>query len=105
MDAIGTGEFVKVTGNGPEMDGIVFDTPSHSKVVVAVMDPARGPRFQTVTPGAVTQRAEPGPHDHALRLLIKRTPPPVLRGGREAGSGAPGRSGYKRGTAHRSTGR
>ena len=106
MDTVSPGDLVKVAGGGPELDGIVFDTPSHAKkVVVAVMDPARGPSFRTVSPGALSDRAEASEHDRALQLLIRRTPPPVLRGGREGASGGPGRSGYTRGATHRSTGR
>jgi hypothetical protein len=99
-------ELVTVAGVGAAADGIVFDTPSRSKVVVAVMEPARGPVFRTVNPKALTPRAEAGPDDSALRLLLRRTPSPV-RGGAGGGAqpGGQGRSGFQRGTAHRSTGR
>jgi hypothetical protein len=50
MEPTSIGELVKVAGGGRELDGIVFDTPSRSKVVVAVVDPARGPMFRTVHP-------------------------------------------------------
>ena len=99
------GELVKVAGAGGEVDGIVFDTPSDSKVVVAVVDPARGPMFRTVNPKALTERTEPGEDDRALRLLVRRTPPPVLGASRGATLGRQGRSGYRRGAAHRPTGR
>jgi hypothetical protein len=103
------GELVKVDGGDAELDGIVFDTPSSSKVVVAVVDPARGPQFRTVNPKALTERAEAGPDDRALHLLIRRTPPPVPGAARGATRGAPragqGRSAHARGTAHRTTGR
>jgi hypothetical protein len=105
MDSVSAGELVKVAGTGPELDGIVFDTPSNSKVVVAVMDPTRGPLFRSVNLSALSERAEAGPHDRALALLIKRTPPPVRGGGRAGLADTRGRSGYKRGAAHRSTGR
>ena len=36
MEQVTVGELVQVTGVGPDLDGIVFDTPSSSKVVVAV---------------------------------------------------------------------
>ena len=71
------GGLVKVAGDGPEVDGILFDTPSRSKVVVAVMDRARGPLFRTVHPRTLTERTEEGPDDRALRLLVRRTPPPA----------------------------
>lgn len=105
MESTGPGELVKVAGVGPVLDGIVFDTPSSSKVVVAVMDPVRGPMFRTVNPEALTEREEDGPHDRALRLLMRRTPPPVRGAARGEGVGGRGRSGYQRGAAHRPTGR
>jgi hypothetical protein len=105
VESTSIGELVTVTGAGPSLDGIVFDRPSGAKVVVAVMDPARGPRFQTVNPSALSERAEAGPHDHALGALIRRTPAPVRGGARGGEAGGHGRSGYKRGAVHRSTGR
>ena len=38
MDSTGAGDLVKVTTGGPTVDGIVFDTPSASKVVVAILE-------------------------------------------------------------------
>jgi hypothetical protein len=106
MESVSPGELVKVSGTGPELDGIVFDTPSGSKVVVAIMDPVRGPVFRSFSPSALTERAEDGRHDRALHLLIRRTPPPAQGAARGGGPGARGRSaGYKRGAAHRPTGR
>lgn len=105
MDEIAAGWLVRVADGGPELDGIVFDTPSRSKVVVAVRDPGRGPMFRTVTPDALTERTDEGPDDEALRLLIRRTPPPVhtrARGGAAAGRG---RSGHAGPAMHRPTGR
>ncbi|MEY2535638.1 MAG: hypothetical protein QOF29_3548 [bacterium] len=105
MDATSGGQLVKVAGGGPELDGIVFDTPSSSKVVVAVVDPGRGPVFRTVHPRTLTERAEQGSDDHALRLLIRRTPPPV-RGAARGGAGAArGRAGHTRAASHRTTGK
>src|SRR4051812_50174063 len=66
-------ELVKVSDGGRELDGIVFDTPSKSKVTVAVMDPARGPVFRTVHADALTERTEAGPADPAPSMLIRRT--------------------------------
>ena len=105
MESMSVGDLVKVGGAGPELDGIVFDMPSHSKVVVAVMDPTRGPRFQTVKPTVLGERTDAGPHDHALHALIRRTPPPVHGRGGGSEAGGRGSSGYRRGAAHRSTGR
>ncbi|HZL48569.1 MAG TPA: hypothetical protein VFC30_06095 [Solirubrobacteraceae bacterium] len=105
MEPLSVGELVKVAGDGPELDGIVFDTPSRSKVVVAVVDPSRGPGFRTVHPRTLTERVEEGAEDRALRLLVRRTPPPArgtAGGGVDAGRGNPG---HKRGAMHRTTGR
>jgi len=99
------GGLVKVAGDGPEVDGILFDTPSRSKVVVAVMDPARGPLFRTVHPRTLTERTEEGPDDRALRLLVRRTPPPArgtVSGGSASGRGTPG---HVRQAMHRTTGK
>jgi hypothetical protein len=105
MDSIGAGELVKVADGGPEVDGIVFDTPSSSKVVVAVVDRARGPVFRTVHPSTISVRTEEGPDDRALQLLLRRTPPPVHGPARGGGPGGQGRAGHPRGAAHRPTGR
>jgi hypothetical protein len=105
MDSASAGALVKVAGGGPPLDGIVFDTPSSAKVVVAVVDPGRGPGFRTVHPGTLTERTEPGADDRALRLLIRRTPPPAhgaVRGGARAGRGRPG---HTRAASHRTTGK
>jgi hypothetical protein len=99
------GDIVTVAGGGPPADGIVFDAPSRSKVVVAVMDPKRGPVFRTVHPDALSERSGTGAHDRALRLLVRRTPAPTRGGGRGGRPGGHGPAGYTRSTAHRSTGR
>ena len=96
---------MKIAGNSREIDGIVFDTPSAAKVVVAVIDRKRGPMFRTVNEKALTTREEDGPDDRALRLLVRRTPRPVSDGAQGATVGRQGRSGFKSGTAHRATGR
>jgi hypothetical protein len=105
MDLASAGERVKVAGGGPQLDGIVFDTPSRSKVVVAVVDPDRGPVFRTVHPKTLTERTEEGPNDRALNLLVRRTPSPV-RGAARAGMAA-GRHnpGHPRAAMHRTTGK
>ena len=76
METTAIGDLVSVAGTGDPRDGIVYDTPSPSKVIVAVVDPRRGPGFRTVHPNTLTEREKEGPHDPALRLLIRRTPPP-----------------------------
>jgi hypothetical protein len=105
MDQTGAGELVKVAAGGPELDGIVFDTPSRTKVVVAVVDAGRGPVFRTVHPRTLTERTEEGPNDRALRLLIRRTPSPVH--GTAGGGTAAGRAnaGHTRAAMHRTTGK
>jgi hypothetical protein len=105
MEPASPGDLVRVAGHGPDLDAIVFDTPSHTKVVVAVVDPARGPVYRTVDPKTLTERTEEGPHDRALRLLMRRTPSPVhdaARGGSRGGRGQPG---HTRVAAHRTTGK
>jgi hypothetical protein len=105
MDANRAGERVKVAGTGAAVDGIIFDTPSRTKVVVALVESGRGPVFRTVHPNALTERAEDGPHDPALRLLIKRTPAPARSTGR-SGPGAGRRdAGHTRVAMHRTTGK
>jgi hypothetical protein len=102
---LSSGQLVKVAGASAEIDGIVFDTPSAAKVVVAVIDRTRGPVLRAVNAKAVTTRDDEGPDDRALRLLVRRTPRPVSGRGQGATGGRQGRSGFKAGTAHRSTGR
>jgi len=96
---------VKVAGGGPQLDGIVFDAPSRSKVVVAVVDPRRGPVFRTVHPTTLTERTQEGTDDRALRLLVRRTPPPVRGAGRGGVGAGHGRPGHTRAATHRTTGR
>jgi hypothetical protein len=105
MESISAGELVKVATGGPQLDGIVFDTPSSSKVVVAVVDSTRGPVFRTVHPTALTERTEEGPDDRALRLLMRRTPPPVRGGARGGATAGHGRAGHTRAAMHRTTGK
>jgi hypothetical protein len=106
VESTSIGGLVKVaSGGGSELDGIVFDIPSRSKVVVALVDSGRGPVLRTVHPKTLTERTEEGPDDRALRLLIRRTPTPVhgrASGGTSAGRGS---RGHTRGTMHRTTGK
>jgi hypothetical protein len=105
MEPISAGELVKVAGGGPELDGIVFDVPSRSKVIVAVRDAGRGPVFRTVHPSTLSERTEEGPDDRALRLLVRRTPPPVHGTARDGTSTGRSNPGHSRGTMHRTTGK
>jgi hypothetical protein len=106
MEPLSAGDLVRVAAGGPELDGIVHDTPSRTKVVVAVVDPAKGPVLRTVHPRTLSERTAEGADDHALHLLIRRTAPSV-RGGASAGVGAARgqRGGHARGTMHRTTGK
>jgi hypothetical protein len=105
MDPKSEVELVRVADGGPEVDGIVFDTPSKTKVVVAVMDQARGPVFRTVHPDTLSERTDEGPDDRALLLLVRRSWRPV--GGAARGGAAPGRGrpGHTRAAMHRTTGK
>jgi hypothetical protein len=105
VESIVIGDLVSVAVGGPALDGIVFDWPSRVKVVVAVVDPDRGPVFRTVHPEMLSERPEPGPGDPALRLLIRRTPPPVHSAARDGGPRGKGSAGFTRGASHRPTGR
>ncbi len=105
MDVMTAGELVSVAGGGPVLDGIVFDTPSSSKAVVAVVDPKRGPLFRTVDPKTLTPREQEGPHDRALHQLIRRTPSPAHGAARVEAVSRGGRSGFQRGARHRTTGK
>jgi hypothetical protein len=105
MESLLPGALVKVATGGPELDGIVFDVPSKSKVVVAVVDPNRGPVLRTFAPDALTEREDDGPQDGALHALVRRTPHPARGGSRGGVTGGGTRSGHTRGAAHRPTGR
>jgi hypothetical protein len=105
MEPPAIGDLVSVAGAGPAVDAIVFDAPSRSKVVVAVVDSVRGPVFHTVHPDALQERQTEGEHDQALRLLIRRTPQPVHTAARAGSGGRKGQPGFTRGAPHRPTGR
>ena len=95
---------MKVATGGPVLDGIVFDVPSKSKVVVAVVDASRGAVLRTFPAEALSAREEEGPADKALQALIRRTPSPVRGGSRGGVTGGRARPGHTRGADHRSTG-
>ena len=105
MESVQPGERVNVADGGALSHGIVFEVPSRSKVVVALIDASRGPVFRTVHPRELTERTEEGPEDPALRLLIRRTPPPVHSA--DGGPVGVGRQqpGHTRGSMHRTTGK
>ena len=105
MDSISAGQLVKVVDGGPARDGIVFDFPSATKVVVAIVDPRRGPSFRTVHPKALSERLEEGTEDPALRRLMRRTRPPEHRGERGGGGTGHGRAGHTRPATHRAPGK
>jgi hypothetical protein len=99
------GDLVTVGSDGPDLDGIVFDTPSRSKVVVAVIDRSRGPVFRSVHPRTLSVRTQESPGDQALRLLMRRTPVPVRGAARGATTSGRGSRGHGRGSMHRTTGK
>jgi len=105
MEQTRTGDLVTLTSDGPKLDAIVFDVPSRAKVVVAVMDPGRGPVFRTVHPDVLGERAEQGSDDKALRMLIRRTPAPAHGAARDGAGLGHGRAGHSRGAMHRTTGK
>jgi len=105
MDAFRPGQLVTYASGGPDVDGIVFEVPSETKVVVALIDPQRGPVLRTLDPEVLAERAEEGARDAALRGLIRRTPPSG-RGGRSQAKGSvQGRRGHARSATHRTTGK
>jgi hypothetical protein len=105
MDSVQPGDRVNVVTETGSHAAIVFDTPSRTKVVVAIVAGGRGPAFRTVNPKLLSERNEDAADDTALRLLIKRSPPPA-RGSASAWTGAGhGRAGHARGSMHRTTGK
>jgi hypothetical protein len=105
MDSRSLGDLVSVATGGPEVDGIVFDAPSATKVIVAVVDRARGPVLRTFHPDTLSDRTAEGPDDKALRLLLRRTPPPVHGAARDGSNIGRRRAGHTRAATHRSPGR
>jgi hypothetical protein len=105
MEPTATTDQVTVATGGAPIDGIVAEMPSASKAVVAVMDRRRGPVLRTVLQTALTDRAEAGPDDRALRLLIRRTAPAARGGARGGSQVGHGRAGHTRAAMHRPTGK
>ena len=97
-------DLVSIDTGGPLFDAIVFDVPSHSKVVVAVVDAERGPVFRSVSPDVLREREQEGPHDRALMALMKRTPPPAHSKSRGGKGGGHGRQGFSKAAMHRRVG-
>lgn len=107
MESPSPGQLVNVAGagSGPGRHGIVFDTPSAAKVVVAVVDPRRGPVLRTFNADALSERDEEGAADPALRRLLRRTPPPGPGAARSGTGVGRGRAGHGRAAMHRTTGK
>jgi hypothetical protein len=105
MEQTDAGDLVKVAIGNRAIDGIVFDATGGAKVVVAMVDRERGPVMRTVELKDLSERAEAGPSDRALQMLIRRTPFGV-RGAARGGGGPTGaRAGHKRASMHRTTGK
>jgi hypothetical protein len=105
MGSFTSGERVHVALGGPDLDGIVFYLPSRSKVMVAIVDAARGPVMRAVPAAALTERTDDGPHDDVLRALVRRTPLPAGTTASGGDSSRQGRSGHSRAAMHRTTGK
>jgi hypothetical protein len=103
VHSVAIGDRVIVTGPGAPLDGVVFDIPSRTKTVVAVVDPSRGPVFRIVNPATLSGRDQDGPDDPALRMLIRRTPVPTRGTAQAGGTGKRGSAGFTRGASHRPT--
>ena len=105
MELMSAGDLVKVTTGRQSTDGIVVETLTGDKVVVALRDPVRGPVLRTHNRKALAERTEAGPDDRALHLLVRRTHPST-RGAARGGTGpGGGRGGYTRAAPHRTTGK
>src|SRR4051812_19169782 len=103
MKSFHAGQLVTVTDDDGRMDAIVFDTPSLTKLVVAVPDDEHGAAFRTVHLKKVTAREDDGPSDETMRELIRRS---RSRDGSPGAGAGPGRRGGHAGAqAHRSAGR
>jgi hypothetical protein len=64
-----------------------------------------GPVSARCTPARSRHAPRKAPTNRALRLLIRRTPPPVHGGARGGTAGGRAQAGHPRGAAHRPTGR
>lgn len=105
MEPFEINQRVSVSEGGPPVDGIVVGNPSAQKVVVALVDPKRGPVFKTLAPDALSARDAEGASDPVLQQLIRRNPG-TGRGGAQSGGGAVrGSRGHGRQASHRTTGK
>lgn len=105
MDAFRPGQLVTYATAGPDVDGIVFEVPSEQKVVVALVDPRRGPVLRTLDAKALAERTEAGARDDVLRGLIRRTPSAGRGNQSQAKGSIQGRRGHARSATHRPTGK
>ena len=105
MEQLGAGDLATVATSGSEIDGIIFDLPSPTKAIVALMDRRRGPVLRAVVRTALTERTTPGADDAALRQLIRRTPVAGHGAASNVAGAGRGSSGHGRGAARRPTGR
>ena len=102
MKPLRAGQLVTVTDDGVTLDGIVAQTPSMLKLVVAVPEADADPVLRTFHRGALRERTRAGEHDTALRRVIGKAASAPGHDGQRSG---PGRRGHTRAPAHRSTGR
>jgi hypothetical protein len=102
MKPLRAGQLVTVTDDGATFDGIVVQTPSLLKVVVAVRDPKADVVMRTFHRGALRERSRAGDDDAALRRAMGKA---AAAGGHGGPTSAQGRRGHTRAPAHRSTGR
>jgi hypothetical protein len=105
MTSLQAGDLVTVDGENGERDGIVFQFPSRTKILVAVPDPARGAVMRSFTAAELHVRKRAGEHDDALQALIRRTPTGGGGPSRGGAGGGGGSRGHTRSPAHRATGR
>ena len=105
MSSLREGDLVTVAEERGERDGIVFQVPSRSKVIVAVPDAARGVVMRSFDARMLAPRTEAGAHDEALRRLVRRTPSGSRGDGGGANGPGGGARGHTRSPAHRATGR
>lgn len=105
MEQPAAGDLVTIATAGPALDGIVVETPSAAKAVVAMMDRKRGPVLRTVDRATLSLREDAGADDRALQLLIKRTPRSSGAGARGGAGPVSGRTGHTRAAMHRTTGK
>jgi hypothetical protein len=105
MEPFEVNQLVTVSEGGPPLDGIVVGHPSAHKLVVALVDPKRGPVFKTVGTEAVAEREAEGPRDAVLHQLIRRNPGTARGGARSGGGAVQGSRGHGRQASHRTTGK